>query len=91
MCKYNRTNEDKVIIKRARKSLLYDNSEPRMKKDSIVFYVTICAYNGADVCELVRTFLLYKLSLLCNKNNIGLHRDNGLAILKTLMAQIQRR
>ena len=39
MCKYNRTNEDKVIIKRARKSLLYDNSEPRMKKDSIVFYV----------------------------------------------------
>ena len=28
----NITNEDKVIIKHARKSLLYDNSEPWMKK-----------------------------------------------------------
>ena len=28
----NITNEDKVIIKDARKSLLYDNSEPWMKK-----------------------------------------------------------
>ena len=31
----NITNEDKVIIKHARKSLLYDNSEPWMKKDKI--------------------------------------------------------
>ena len=30
----NITNEDKGIIKHARKSLLYDNSEPWMKKDS---------------------------------------------------------
>ena len=30
----NITNEDKVIIKHARKSLLYDNSKPWMKKDS---------------------------------------------------------
>ena len=30
------TNEDKVIIKHARKSLLYDDSEPWMKKDWII-------------------------------------------------------
>ena len=64
MCKYNRTNDDKVIIKHARKSLLCDNSEPWMKKDSIVFYVTTGAYDGADVCKLVGIFLLYKLSIL---------------------------
>ena len=37
----NITNEDKVIIKHARKSLLYDNSEPWMKKDSGLFDVTM--------------------------------------------------
>ena len=51
------TNEDKVIIKHARKSLLYDNSEPWMKKDSGLFDVTLGAYDGAEVCELVGTFL----------------------------------
>ena len=62
----NITNEDKVIIKHARKSLLYNNSEPWMKKDSLLFDATMDAYDGAEVCELVGTFLLYKLSLKYN-------------------------
>ena len=40
------------------------------------------AYDGAEVCELVGTSLLCKLSLKCNKNNIGLYRDDDLAIFK---------
>ena len=80
----NITNEDKVIIKHARKSLLYNNREPWMKKDSGLFDVTMGAYDGAEVCELVRTFLLYKLSLKYNKNNIGIYRDDGLAIFKNI-------
>ena len=80
----NITNEDKVIIKHARKSLLYDNREPWMKKDSGLFDVTMGAYDGAEVCELVGTFLLYKLSLKYNKNNIGIYRDDGLAIFKNI-------
>ena len=80
----NITNEDKVIIKHARKSLLYNNSEPWMKKDSGLFDVTMGAYDGAEVCELVGTFLLYKLSLKYNKNDIGLYRDGGLAIFKNI-------
>ena len=78
----NITKEDKIIIKHARKSLLYNNSEPWMKKDSGLFDVTMGAYDGAEVCELVGTFLLYKLSLKYNKNDIGLYRDDGLAIFK---------
>ena len=39
----NITNEEKVIIKHARKSLLYDNSEPWLKKDSRLFDVTMAA------------------------------------------------
>ena len=80
----NITNEDKGIIKHARKSLLYDNSEPWMKKDSGWFDLTMGAYDGAEVCELVGTFLLYKLSLKYNKNDIGLYRDDGLAIFKNI-------
>ena len=80
----NIANEDKVIKKHARKSLLYNNSEPWMKKDSGLFDVTMGAYDGAEVCELVGTFLLHKLSLKYNKNKIGLYRDEGLAIFKNI-------
>ena len=55
-----------------------------MKKDSGLFDVTIGAYDGKEVCELVETFLLYKLSLKYNKNDIGLYRDDGLAIFKNI-------
>ena len=78
------TNEDKVIIKHARKSLLNNNSEPWMEKHSRLFDVTMGAYDGAEVCELVGKFLLYKLSLKCNRNKIGLCRDDGLAIFKNI-------
>ena len=54
----NIANEDKVIKKHTRKSLLYNNSEPWIKKDSGLFDVTMGAYDGAEVCELVGTFLL---------------------------------
>ena len=42
------------------------------------------AYDGSEVCELVGTFLLYKLSLKYNKNDIGLYRDDGLAIFENV-------
>ena len=40
------------------------------------------AYDGAEVSELVGTFILYLLSSKCNKNNTGLCRDDGLAVFK---------
>ena len=52
--------------------------------NSGLFDVTIGAYDGPEVSELVGTFLLYKLSLKYNKNNIGLYRDDGLAIFKNI-------
>ena len=42
------------------------------------------AYDGAEVCELVGSFLLYALSLKYNKRNIGLYRDDGLAVLRNV-------
>ena len=42
------------------------------------------AYDGAEVCELVGSFLLYALSLKYNKTNIGLYRDDGLAVFRNV-------
>ena len=40
------------------------------------------AYDGVEVCELVGTFLLEKISKIYNKCDIGLYRDNGLAVFR---------
>ena len=42
------------------------------------------AYDGAEVCELVGSFLLYALSLKYNQTNIGLYRDDGLAVFRNV-------
>ena len=64
----NKTNEDRVIINLfISKSLLYDNSEAWIEKDSGLFDVAMGAYEEADVCELLGTLFLFKLSLKYNK------------------------
>ena len=40
------------------------------------------AYDGAELCELVGTYMLNVLSKKYNKNDFGLHRDEGLVVLK---------
>ena len=52
-----------------------------MKKDGL-FDVTVGAYDGAEVCELVGTFLLDKVSEKYEKYSIGLYRDDGLSVFK---------
>ena len=75
---------DYDTILHARKSLLYCNDTPWMKKESGLFDVTMGAYDGAEVCEIVGIYLLYLLSSKCSKQNIGLYRDDGLAVFKNL-------
>ena len=38
--------------------------------------------NDAEVCELVGTFLLEKISEICNEGDIGSYKDDGLAIFR---------
>ena len=58
-----------------------------MKKEGGLFDVTMGAFDGAEVCELVGNFLLYQLSIKFNKNDIGLYRDDGLAVFKNVNGQ----
>ena len=52
-----------------------------MKNDGL-FDVTMGAYDGAAVCELVGTFLLDKISEKYEKNRCRLYRDDGLSVFK---------
>ena len=47
-----------------------------------LFDVAMGACDDAEVCELVGTFLLEKISEICNKGDIELYRDDGLAVFR---------
>ena len=66
-----------------RKSLLFDNETAWTKKNySDMFDVTVCSFDGAEVCELIGHFLLNKLSEKHGKNIGGLYSDDRLVLLR---------
>ena len=40
------------------------------------------AYDGAELCELVGTYMLFLISEKYNKKNFGLYRDDRLGVVK---------
>ena len=62
-----------------------------MKKGSGLFDVTMGAYDGAEICELVGTYILHQITSKYNKKDIGLYRDDGLAIFKNISGQVAER
>ena len=76
------SKEDIDIIFHARKSLLFNDNETWMKKNGGLFDVTMGAFDGAEVCELVGTYLLNLIGNKYNSSDIGLYRDDGLAVFK---------
>ena len=84
------TNEDINIVTHARKSFLFLNSQPWKKKNGDDFDVTMGAYDGAEVCELVGLYILHKMEGLINKDHLGLYRDDGLAVVDGSGPEIER-
>ena len=74
--------EDLKTILHARKSLLFNAEHTWIKKEGGLFDVTMGAYDGAEVCELVGTFLLSKIQE--KYKNVGLYRDDGLSAFKNM-------
>ena len=71
------------IIMHCRQSILFSNSSAWSKKRSPQFDIAMGSFDGAEVCELVGLYMLYHLSSVTgDKMNIGLYRDDGLAILE---------
>lgn len=49
-----------------------------------MFDVAMGCYDGAKVCKVVGLYILHKLSSKFPERDIGLYRDNGLAIFKNM-------
>ena len=89
----NITEQNLSIIVQSKKTLLFQNSEPWVKKcRNEHFDVPMGCYDGAEVCELVGSFILNKLTSIVNKSGIGLYRDDGLGIFYNVSKpEIQRK
>ena len=74
--------KDLEVIMHARKSLLFNSGHVWIKKNEGLFDVTMGAFDGAEVCELVGSYMLNLLSERCSKNETGLYRDDGLGVSK---------
>ena len=79
----NITQRDIEVMFHSRKSLLYNNGIPWVKKEGTGFDVTMGAYDGPEICELVGIFMLSLLGTKYDSKNIGLYRDDGLSYLET--------
>ena len=78
-------DHDMIIINHCRKSLLFHENEPWVKKESNEnFGVTMGSNNVVEISELVGLLMLSKLVHLFQGNSVGLYRDNGLGVLRDL-------
>ena len=84
----NITNDERNIIIHAKKSILVHKEQSWQKKGDTAFDVTMGSYDGAETCELVGSFLLSQLQNL--DINIGLYRDDGLAISNATPREIKQ-
>ena len=72
------------FIMQSRKTLLFSDGEPWVKKDDKDDFHVPMGYDETEVCELVGTYLLNQLKVVIAKENMGLYRDNGLDIFKDM-------
>ena len=56
------SREDIQVMYHAIKSFLFSNEKPWIKREGNLFDITVGAYDGAEVCKLVRIFMLNKIS-----------------------------
>ena len=65
------SENDKKLIFQTKKSLLFNEGQPWIKKGDKHFDNTMGSFDGAEICELIGLFLLHKL----NRNGV---KDVGL-------------
>ena len=63
---------------------MYNGDDPWVKKTNESFDVTMGAYDGAEICELIGLYLLSIISNSYNKDDIGLYRDDGLSVFQNI-------
>ena len=61
--------------------LFHDGNAWVKKEANPLFDITMGSYDEAEVCELVRLYLSGKLAPLIGTKNVGLYKDDGLAVI----------
>ena len=79
------SDEDKNLFFHTKKSFLFNNKQPWIKKQNSACNVTMGSYDGAETCELVDLYLLSLLTRVIP--NLGLYRDDGLAVIRCTARQ----
>ena len=84
------TNEEVDIIMHCRKTFLFHKDECWVKKTDSCFDVSMGGLDSAEVCELVGLFLLFNIEQLIPQEDVGLYRDDGLAVVELPGPEIER-
>ena len=75
------SDQEMDTILHARKSLLFSGGSDWSKNNRVgTFDVTMGSFDGAEICELVGTYILATLPARYDRKNIGLYRDDGLMV-----------
>ena len=82
------TQEEVDIILQARHSVLIHQEHPWTKKGEEPFDVTMGAYDGAEICELVGLYILSLLAAL-PYGKAAQYRDDGLMVLRGSSRQVE--
>ena len=81
----NISGEDKEIILQARKTFLFKDGTPWVKKNvEENFDIAMGAWDGAECCEIVGLYLTNQLieKNVFRKNEVGIYRDDGMSIIR---------
>ena len=86
-------DEDVRIVKSACRVVLFDDDDNTWIKKSTGenFDISMGSFQGAEVCELVGLYLLDRVTQVLGKSNVGLYRDDGLAVLYNASGVITER
>ena len=87
---HNFTSVELKALQNTRKSFLYLNEDPWIKKSQSNFDITMGSFDGAECCELVGLYILSKLGDIIEQPQIGLYRDDGLAVLDGSGPQVEQ-
>ena len=75
------TDDEIEIIKNARKAFLFSEEGVWCKKSNPDFDVTMGAFDGAEVCQLIGQYMLFLLSKEIPYEQMILYRDDGLGYI----------
>ena len=79
----NIEDKDVNLIKHTCNTILTYNNKTWIKKDdNTLFDVPMGSFFGAELCDLIGLYTLNHLKSLYKDNEIGLCRDDGLAIIE---------